>query len=370
MMMMQRRTLAIATATICSAFLLAAPGVERAYAADINLKIANFFPPPAKQSKILQEFGTELEQRSGGRIKVQYFAGGSLLGGPAMFKGIESGIADIGYTHVYYTPGRMPVSEGIGLPLGVPTGWVGAHMAYDFYQKFKPKEFAGVKVLAIHANGPSMVISKRPVNKLEDMKGLTIRAPGLPGAIIKALGGTPTPTPMMEVYDSLAKGVNEAVWGPYETLKTFRFGEVAKNVTLNWHIGASFPFFLAMNRRTYDRLPQDLKTLVDVMSGEVQERYALMWNEIDLEGKAYGNTKNVKYIELSDEEGARWQKAVEPVLEDYVKSMVGKGHKEAEVRGWIAYMKERIKFWTAKQMEYHVPSPTGPAGVRPEAYVK
>ena len=369
-MMMQRRTLAIATATICSAFLLAAPGVQEVHAADFNFKIANFFPPPSKQSKLLQEFSNELEQRSGGRIKVQYFAGGSLLGGPAMFKGIESGIADIGYTHVYYTPGRMPVSEGIGLPLGVPTGWVGAHMAYDFYNKFKPKEFAGVKVLAIHANGPSMVISKRPVTKLEDMKALTIRATGLPGAIVKALGGTPTPTPMMEVYDSLAKGVNEAVWGPYETLRTFRFGEVAKHVTLNWQIGASFPFFLAMNKRTYDRLPADLKSLIDVMSGEVQERYALMWNEIDLEGKAYAKTKDVKYYELSDEEGARWQKAVEPVLEDYVKTMVGKGHTEAEVRGWISYMKERIKFWTAKQMEYFVPSPTGPMGVRPEAYVK
>lgn len=369
---MQRRILAIATATIFSTFVLSTLAIERAYAADkvINLKIANFFPPPAKQSKITQEFGEELERRSGGRIKVQYFAGGSLLTGPAMFKGIESGIADIGYSHVYYTPGRMPVSEGMGLPLGVPTGWVGAHMAFDFYQKYKPKEFGGVKVLAIHANGPSMVISKRPVAKLEDMKGLSIRAPGVPGDIVKALGGTPTPTPMMEVYDSISKGVNEAVWGPYETLKTFRFAEVAKNVTVSWHIGASFPFYLAMNRRSYDRLPRDLKSLVDVMSGEFQERYALMWNEIDLEGKDYAKEKGVKYLELSEQEGARWQRAVEPVIDNYIKTMVSKGHKEAEVAGWIAYMRERIKFWTQKQMEYKIPSPTGPAGLRPEAYVK
>jgi TRAP-type C4-dicarboxylate transport system substrate-binding protein len=287
-----------------------------------------------------------------------------------MFTGMDVGIADIGYTHVYYTPGRMPVSELIGLPLGVPTGWVGAHMAFDFYQKFKPKEFSGVKILAIHANGPSMVISKRPVAKLEDMKGLTIRAPGLPGDIVKALGGTPTPTPMMEVYDSISKGVNEAVWGPYETLRTFRFAEVAKYVTVSWHIGASFPFFLAMNTKSYDRLPQNLKSLVDVMSGEYQERFALMWNEIDLEGKNFAKEKEVKYLELSDQEGARWQQAVEPVLADYVKAMVGKGHKEAEVKEWIAYMKERIKYWTGKQIEYKIPSPTGPLALRPEAYVK
>jgi len=87
----------------------------------LELKIANFFPPPAKQSKILDEFGETLEERSGGRIKVRYFAGGSLLRGPAMYKGIESGIADIGYSHIYYTPGRMPVTEAVGLPLGYPS---------------------------------------------------------------------------------------------------------------------------------------------------------------------------------------------------------------------------------------------------------
>ena len=217
--MRHRRFIAAAAAGMCLA-LLAVPGAQ---AQVINLKIANYFPPPSKQSKITQEFGQELEKRSGGRIKVEYFAGGSLLTGPNMFKGVESGIADIGYSHVYYTPGRMPVSEGIGLPIGIPTGWVGVHVGYDFYQSVKPKEFGGVKVLTLHANGPSVVISRRPVAKLEDMKGLTIRAPGIAGDIARALGGTPTPTPMMEVYDSISKGVNEAVWAPYETLKTFRF---------------------------------------------------------------------------------------------------------------------------------------------------
>jgi TRAP-type C4-dicarboxylate transport system substrate-binding protein len=363
--MKRARFLALAAAGLCSSLLF-----SPVHAQVVNLKIANFFPPPSKQSKITQEFGEELERRSGGKIKVQYFAGGSLLTGPNMFKGIESGIADIGYTHVYYTPGRMPVSEGIGLPVGIPTGWVGAHAGNDFYQHVRPKEFGSVKVLAIHANGPSMVISKRPVAKLEDMKGLTIRAPGIAGDIAKALGGTPTPTPMIEVYDSISKGVNEAVWGPYETLRTFRFAEVAKNVTLNWQIGASFPFYMAMNRKSYDRLPADMKQLVDVMSGEYQERFALMWNEIDLEGRAFATEKGVKYLELSEQEAARWEKAVEPVIEDWIKAIGSKGYKQADAKAWVAYLRERIKYWTGKQIEYKIPSPTGPAAVRPEALAK
>jgi hypothetical protein len=50
--------------------------------------------------------------------------------------------------------------------------------------------------------------------------------------------------------------------------------------------------------------------------------------------------------------------------------MVSKGYSESEVKGWIEFMKERNKYWTEKQMEYKIPSPTGPMGVRPEAYVK
>ena len=78
----------------------------------------------------------------------------------------------------------------------------------------------------------------------------------------------------------------------------------------------------------------------------------------------------MKWLELSEAEGARWQKAVAPMIEDWVKSMVARKFSETEVRGWITYMKERIAYWTAKQIEYKIPSPTGPAAMRPEAYVK
>jgi TRAP-type C4-dicarboxylate transport system substrate-binding protein len=335
----------------------------------IKLKIANFFPPPSKQSKILDQFGKELQWRSGGRIQVQYFPGRSLLKAPAMYKGIEAGIADIGYAHVYYTPGRMPVSEGAGLPIGLPSAYVGAHVAFDFYNKFKPKEWNKVKLLAIHLNAPSMLITKKPVRKLEDLKGLSIRAPGVPGEIVKALGGTPSPTPMMDVYDSLAKGVNDGVWAPYETLKTFRFAEVTKYVTECWQTGAGFNFYLAMNKNAYKKLPKDLQLLVDVMSGEYQERYALMWNEIEFSGKRFGLEKGMEYIELSDQEADRWVAAVEPVIADYTKMMVGKGFSESEVKGWVAFLRERLKYWVGKQIEYKIPSPVGPAGMRPEAYV-
>ena len=48
--------------------------------------------------------------------------------------------------------------------------------------------------------------------------------------------------------------------------------------------------------------------------------------------------------------------------------MVGKGFSEAEVRGWIKFIQERIDFWTKKQITYRIPSAAGPPEMKPEAY--
>jgi len=131
--------------------------------------------PPAFQAKVLEEFCRVLEKGTGGGVKVDYYAGGSLLKAPAMFDGVVSGVADIGYSHVYYTAGRMPVTEAAGLSLGYPSAWVGSQVLNDFYQEFKPKEFDAVKVLWLNTSpNTAIATAKKPIRKLEDLKGLTI----------------------------------------------------------------------------------------------------------------------------------------------------------------------------------------------------
>jgi TRAP-type C4-dicarboxylate transport system substrate-binding protein len=355
---------------LCLGLMVTALPSEKACAA-VRLKVANYFPPPANQSKVLEEFCRELEKRSGGQVKVDYYAGGSLLKAPAMFEGVVNGIADIGYSHVYYTAGRMAVTEAAGLPLGYPSAWVASQALNDFYREFKPKEFDKVKVLWMNTSTPSAIATaKKEVRKLEDLKGLTIRAPGLAGDVIKALGGTPAPTPMMEVYDAIAKGVIDGEASNFETLRAFRFAEVVKFTTSVWPINNPYPFYLVMNKKSYKKLPPDIKPIFDTLVGEYKERYILMWNSVDFIGKAFGMAKGVKFIELSPGEVVRWKAAVEPVIEDYVKKMVGKGYSEAEVRGWIKFLRERTEYWTKKQIALLISSAAGPPEVKPEALIK
>ena len=61
----------------------------------------------------------------------------------------------------------------------------------------------------------------------------------------------------------------------------------------------------------------------------------------------------------------QWKKVTEPVINNYVKDLTSKGHSESEVKGWISFLRERIDFWTAKQLDYRIKSPTGPDEMRP-----
>jgi TRAP-type C4-dicarboxylate transport system substrate-binding protein len=352
---------------VCLGFILTLVPFHTGYAQEkeLQLKCANFFPPPSRQSKIMEDFIADLEQRTGGRVKVRYFAGGSLLKSTTMIDGIEKGIADIGVSHIEYTPGRMPVMEAAELPLAYPTGWVANQIMNDFYLKTKPKEMDTVHPMWWHANSPSTLHTTKAVRTLEDLKGLTIRAPGIIGDVIKALGGTPAPMPAPETYDSMSKGVIQGAFMGTEAQKNFRLAEVSKFLTNSWMVGPSYPMYVIINKNTYKKFSPEIRSIFDELCGEYRDRFALMWNAIDFEGIAAAKANKVEYIDLSKEEGQRWEKAVQSVIEDYVKRMTSRGFAEPEIRGWIKYLKERTAYWTQKQMDFHITSVTGPPEMRP-----
>jgi TRAP-type transport system periplasmic protein len=328
-----------------------------------QLKFCNYFPVPSAQSKIGEAFIKDLEAQSNGQLKITYFPAGTLLTAPKMYDGVEQGIADIGLSNIGYTFGRFRMTEVLDLPLGFPNAWVANHVANDFFQKFKPKEWDKIHMISMHTSPVNVVLSaSKPVNKLEDLKGMTLRGLGFIAGVVSALGATPRPIPTPEAYEAMQKKVIDGLMIPMETMRAFRYAEVAKYVTECWPIGQVYTFYLTMNKNTWNKLPPDIKKIFNEYP--FQEKFAAMWNEIDIDGKKYGAEKGLQFIELPAAEIAKWKKAVEPVLEDYVKKMVASGFKEKETRELIKYSQDRIEYWTNKQKETVIKSSTGPAEVR------
>ncbi len=218
-------------------------------------------------------------------------------------------------------------------------------------------------MLSMHTSPVNVVLSAtKPVNKMEDLKGMTLRGLGFIAEVVSALGGTPRPIPTPEAYEAIQKRVIDGLMIPMETMRAFRYAEVAKYVTECWPIGQVYTFYMVMNKDSWNKLPPNIQKIINEYPFE--EKLAAMWNEVDIDGKKYGMEKGLQFIELPSAEITKWKKAVEPVLDKYVKSMVAAGYKEKETRELINYARMRIEYWTKKQKELGVKSSTGPAEVR------
>jgi TRAP-type C4-dicarboxylate transport system substrate-binding protein len=348
--------LSFVATVLCPLYLNSAP---------IELRWANYFPIGTAHTKIMEEFIRDIEAKTQGKVKFSYYPAGTLLTAPKMYDGVEKGLADLGFCNIGYTFGRFKVTEALDMPVGYNTEWVATHVANDFYRKFRPKEWDNVHVLSFSICGLNVLMTAtRPVYTLEDLKGLNIRGTGYIAEVVSALGGTPRAIPTPEAYDAVLKKVIDGLYISMETLRAFRYAEVIKYVTEIWFIGQGYTFYLIMNKNTWNKLPTDVKKVFDEYPFE--EKFAKMWNEIDIDGKKYGLEKGIKFIQLSPGERTKWIKATEPVIDKYVKRMVSEGFSEKEVRGWISFIKERRDYWTQKQRELGIKSSTGPDDLRVE----
>ncbi|MCX5810260.1 MAG: TRAP transporter substrate-binding protein [Proteobacteria bacterium] len=328
------------------------------YAADvIKLKFANYFPPTHMNSVMMGKFCDELNKKLTGKVELTQYTGSTLLSAPKIAAGVSAGIADIGLSNLAYTRGRFPVMEIMELPLGYPSAWIAGHVANDFYNKFKPKDFDGYHVLML-STSPINVIQtlNKPVKTLEDLKGLKLRGTGRLGDMVKALGATPIPIETPDLYDSLKRGVIEGALLPLETLKGFKTGEVLKYVTASWKVGSAYCFYVLMNKQKWDSLPADVKKVINEFSEEFTERWAVEWNNIDIEGREYFTKQGGQIVPISDAESARWVKAAEPVIDDYKKDLISKGYKAKEIDGWLSFVRERIEYWKGQEKAKKIPT--------------
>ena len=323
----------------------------------IKLKFANYFPPTHMNSVMMGKYCEELNKKLTGKVEITQYTGGTLLTAPKMAAGVASGIADIGLSHCSYSRGRFPVMEVMELPLGFPSSWIASHVAMDFYDKFRPKEWDVFRPLMFSTSPPNVVQTlKKPVKTLDELKGLKIRGTGRIGDIVKALGAVPMPIETVDLYEALRRAVIDGTYTPLETLKGFKLGEVEKYASATWKVGSVFQFYVVMNKRRWDSLPPDVQKTIADFSKEFLERWAVEWNKIDIEGRDFFTKLGGQVLTVSDAEQAKMVKAVEPVVADFKKDLVAKGFKGADVDGWVSFIRDRIEYWKGQEKAQKVPT--------------
>ncbi len=289
-----------------------------------ELKLAHFWPSthPA-ETQLVQPWAAEVEKASNGQVKITSYPQESLAPAAAIYKGVKSGIADIGISCFSYTRGQFPVSEVFELPgITYNNSQVASRVAWEGIQEFNPKEVQDTKLLMVLTTGPGDLYTKKPVRKLEDLKGMEIRATGLSAKTLEYLGATPIAMPQSDAYDALSKGMVKGNLGPIEVLQGWKQAEVTKYITKSPFLYNTL-FFVTMNQDKWDSLsPENQKVVEEVTAKVFDEVAAGLWDKQNQDAMNGAIKENqMEIITLSSAETESWIKLVEPVQTDYVTRM-------------------------------------------------
>lgn len=298
--------------------------------APITLRIHSFSAPQAlDQTLHLNPWAETINRESGGRLKVEVYPGMQLGGKPSdLVQQLEDGVVDMIWTVAGFTPGRFPGLEGVELPF-LNTGLSETDSPYvmEFAQKWlMDTEFKGIKVISIHTTDAAIVHTvKKPIRKLEDWQGLKIRVAGrFIGETVKAFGGTPVGIPLPGIYEALSRGQVDGMLINWAITLPYRFYEVTQYHT-------NTPIFQGtlltlMSQRVYDKLPDDLKKVIDANSGiEYAKKIGKIWDTQTQPAIDATRAAGDEVFELTPAEKARWQEAAKPAYAAWIAEMNKQG---------------------------------------------
>ncbi|MDZ4104465.1 MAG: TRAP transporter substrate-binding protein [Hydrogenophaga sp.] len=296
----------------------------------VTLRLHQFLPPSATiPARAIAPWAKKIETESGGRIKVQLFHSMSMGGTPPqLFDQARNGVVDLTWTVLGYTPGRFNKSEVFELPFMSGQAEPASRAFHEYVEKFAADEFKDVKLLAAHTHGPGLFHTKEPVTGLESLRGMKVRGGSrVISNMLAKLGATPVGMPVPAVTDALTKGTIAGTTIPWEVTPSLKIAELVKNHTTFAGPTGLFTqtFALVMNRASYDKLPADLKAVIDKNSGvETAAFFGRAMDDGDKAGLEVAKKAGNNIVTLDAAETQRWQTAAKAVEADWVKEVQGK----------------------------------------------
>jgi TRAP-type C4-dicarboxylate transport system substrate-binding protein len=290
----------------------------RSARAQTELKLASFVPPThVIWTDVITPWTREVAKLSNNQLTVRLFPAMQLGGRPPdLYRQVVQGISDITFTLPGYTSGDFPMMALTELPGTADSADDGTKKLWKLFDKYLSRDFKGTKVLMLWNSDTASLMSRaKPIRTLEDLKGMRIRTPSAAqSAQLEALGAIPIDMPANQIYNNLDRGVIDASMIPMSAALDYKLIEVVKYFTLEPPLGRS-PFLVAMNRGRYEKLPAELKKVIDDTTGlKLSLKGAETYDKKNDEAIAQAK-KTRETLTLSAEERKRWVAAFRPMID-------------------------------------------------------
>jgi len=204
---------------------------------------------------------------SNGRIKVQVYGAGELVGAFEVFDAVSRGTAEMGHGAAYYWRGKSEAAQFFAaVPFGLTAQEMNAWLYHGGGLELWERVYAPFNLVPMAAGNTGVQMGgwfNKEINSVDDLRGLRMRIPGLGGQILQRAGGEPIALPGGEIFSSLESGAIDATeWvGPYNDL-AFGFYKAARYYYYpGWHEPGT-TLETMINKDAFEALPSDLQEIV------------------------------------------------------------------------------------------------------------
>lgn len=291
------------------------------FSATVTWRMAEVHPLnyPTTQANIF--FAETVRKMTNGRINIEVLYGGQLGGETETIQQTMAGIIQFNRTNAAPLASFVDSLSVLSLPFlfrdkehfwKVLDGPIGE-------QLLESMKSSGLIGLTFYDSGArSFYTTKKPILKVEDVKGLKIRVQNAPVFVemIKLLGGTPIVMEYGQVYSALQTGVVDGAENNIPSYESSSHYEVAPHYTFNRH--TMVPEILFMNLATWNSLSKEDQLIIKTAAYAASLYERKLWEErekISLE--KVKDRVNLYY--LTPEELKRFQDAVQPIYKQYEK---------------------------------------------------
>ena len=269
---------------------------------------------PAKDifHEFAQDYAKKINDMAGGRLKIEVLPAGAVVPAFQLLDAVAKGTLDGGHGVVAYWYGKNQAVAlwGSGPAFGMDANMVLAWHNYGGGKELLDEIYKSLNldvVSKLYGPMPTQPLGwfKKPVAKVEDLKGLKFRTVGLAVDVFTEMGVAVNPLPGGEIVPALDRGLLDAAeFNNASSDRVLGFPDVAKNCMLQSFHQSSEQFEVLFNKTKYDALPAELKAIIDYATQAASAN--MSWKAADRYAK--------DYAEMASKQGVKFYKTPDAIL--------------------------------------------------------
>jgi tripartite ATP-independent transporter DctP family solute receptor len=310
------------TRSLCIGLMALLP-IGAALAQDIKERSIKFAFQNQKghpQAEGAQKFADLVAQKSGNKMQVKLFPGGTLGGDLQTVSALQGGTIEMTVLNAGILSSQVKAFEVFDFPFlfGTPQeadAVVDGPFGKGLFDKLGEKNLIGLGYWELGFR--NLTNSKRPITKMEDIAGLKIRVIQSPIYIdmFNALGAAATPMPFPELYTALEQKAVDGQENPFTLIRTSKFYEVQKHLAVTRHVYN--PQAVLIGKKLWDQLSAAEKKIVQDSAKEATQYQRELSRKQSDEALADLKKAGMQVTELSPAELQRIREKVKPVIEKH-----------------------------------------------------